>query len=202
MLLEQLLDAAAAIGATPRPGILAPYLINAISHQYDMFLAICRATVVIGAPMIVRPTTDQLVLRLLPRTDRGDPARDRRRDGAAASDHGRDRARQRRRARGPRDRVDARGDGDRARLRARGVGRPPRRRHRRGPRRGRGGPRDSLHLADVVEVYERAGEALARAVQVAHDAASENWSPAPPTLLRARVETEKVVMADYAIVGR
>jgi hypothetical protein len=24
-----------------RPGILAPYLINAISHQHDMFLAIC-----------------------------------------------------------------------------------------------------------------------------------------------------------------
>lgn len=42
MLLEQLLDAAAAIGAERRPGILATYLINAISHQYDMFLAICE----------------------------------------------------------------------------------------------------------------------------------------------------------------
>ena len=42
MLLEQLLDAAAGIGGTPRPGILAPYLINAISHQYDMFLAIAE----------------------------------------------------------------------------------------------------------------------------------------------------------------
>ncbi len=40
-LLEQLLAAAAAIGAPGRPGILAPYLINAISHQHDMFLAIC-----------------------------------------------------------------------------------------------------------------------------------------------------------------
>ena len=40
-LLEQLLVAAAAIGAAERPGILAPYLINAISHQHDMFLAIC-----------------------------------------------------------------------------------------------------------------------------------------------------------------
>jgi aminoglycoside phosphotransferase (APT) family kinase protein len=40
-LLEQLLTAAAAIGAAQRPGILAPYLINAISHQHDMFLAIC-----------------------------------------------------------------------------------------------------------------------------------------------------------------
>lgn len=40
-LLEQLLVAAAAIGNEQRPGILADYLINAISHQYDMFLAIC-----------------------------------------------------------------------------------------------------------------------------------------------------------------
>ncbi len=40
-LLEQLLAAAAAIGSAERPGILAPYLINAISHQHDMFLAIC-----------------------------------------------------------------------------------------------------------------------------------------------------------------
>lgn len=41
-LLEQLLVAATAIGNEPRPGILANYLINAISHQYDMFLAICE----------------------------------------------------------------------------------------------------------------------------------------------------------------
>ena len=40
-LLGQLLAAAAAIGAAERPGILASYLINAISHQHDMFLAIC-----------------------------------------------------------------------------------------------------------------------------------------------------------------
>jgi aminoglycoside phosphotransferase (APT) family kinase protein len=40
-LLEQLLVAAGAIGAEQRPGILAPYLINAISHQLDMFLSIC-----------------------------------------------------------------------------------------------------------------------------------------------------------------
>jgi aminoglycoside phosphotransferase (APT) family kinase protein len=41
-LLEQLQVAAAAIGNEERPGILANYLINAISHQYDMFLAICE----------------------------------------------------------------------------------------------------------------------------------------------------------------
>jgi broad specificity phosphatase PhoE/aminoglycoside phosphotransferase (APT) family kinase protein len=40
-LLEQLLVSAAAIGAPERPGILASYLVNAISHQHDMFLAIC-----------------------------------------------------------------------------------------------------------------------------------------------------------------
>lgn len=47
VLLEQLLVAAAAIGpgttepGAARPGILASYLVNAISHQHDMFLAIC-----------------------------------------------------------------------------------------------------------------------------------------------------------------
>jgi aminoglycoside phosphotransferase (APT) family kinase protein len=40
-LLEQLLAAAAAVGGGERPGIMASYLINAISHQYGMFLAIC-----------------------------------------------------------------------------------------------------------------------------------------------------------------
>lgn len=41
-LLEQLLVAAAAIGRERRPGIMAAYLVNAISHQYDMFLSICE----------------------------------------------------------------------------------------------------------------------------------------------------------------
>jgi aminoglycoside phosphotransferase (APT) family kinase protein len=40
-LLEQMLAAAAAIGSGERPGILATFLVNAISHQHDMFLAIC-----------------------------------------------------------------------------------------------------------------------------------------------------------------
>ncbi|HEU5267711.1 MAG TPA: phosphotransferase family protein [Jatrophihabitans sp.] len=38
----QLVEAAAAVGSTPRPGILATYLINAMSHQHDMFLSICE----------------------------------------------------------------------------------------------------------------------------------------------------------------
>jgi aminoglycoside phosphotransferase (APT) family kinase protein len=41
-LLEQLLVAADGIGTEQRPGILAAYLINAISHQFDMFLSICE----------------------------------------------------------------------------------------------------------------------------------------------------------------
>ena len=41
-LYAQLIEAAAAIGSAQRPGILAAYLINAISHQHDMFLSICE----------------------------------------------------------------------------------------------------------------------------------------------------------------
>src|SRR3984957_13282542 len=41
MLLEQLLAAAAAIGNAERPGVSPPYLLNASSHQYGMFMAIC-----------------------------------------------------------------------------------------------------------------------------------------------------------------
>ena len=37
----QMIDAADAVANDQRPGILASYLINAISHQHDMFLSIC-----------------------------------------------------------------------------------------------------------------------------------------------------------------
>jgi aminoglycoside phosphotransferase (APT) family kinase protein len=40
-LYAQLIDAADAVAANQHPGILASYLINAISHQHDMFLSIC-----------------------------------------------------------------------------------------------------------------------------------------------------------------
>lgn len=40
-LYEQLLDAAAAVNGDPRPGTLAAYLVNAVSHQHDLFLNIC-----------------------------------------------------------------------------------------------------------------------------------------------------------------
>ncbi len=66
----------------------------------------------------------------------------------------------------------------------------------------RTGPLDSLHLDDVVDVYERAGRALAIAVQVVHDESAEDLLARAAVLLRARVETEKVVMADYVVVGR
>ncbi|GAB2485574.1 phosphotransferase family protein [Jatrophihabitans fulvus] len=40
-LYEQLLDAAAAIGGDTRPGVMAAYLINAVSHLNSLFLDIC-----------------------------------------------------------------------------------------------------------------------------------------------------------------
>ena len=40
-LYAQLVDAADAVANNQHPGILASYLINAISHQHDMFLSIC-----------------------------------------------------------------------------------------------------------------------------------------------------------------
>jgi aminoglycoside phosphotransferase (APT) family kinase protein len=40
-LYAQLVDAADAVARNRHPGILASYLINAISHQHDMFLSIC-----------------------------------------------------------------------------------------------------------------------------------------------------------------
>jgi hypothetical protein len=64
------------------------------------------------------------------------------------------------------------------------------------------GPHDSLHLHDVVDVYERVGRALDVAVQVAFEAASDDLVNRGATLLRDRVDTEKTVMATYAIVGR
>jgi aminoglycoside phosphotransferase (APT) family kinase protein len=42
MLYAQLVEAADAVAKNNHPGILASYLINAISHQHDMFLSICE----------------------------------------------------------------------------------------------------------------------------------------------------------------
>lgn len=63
-------------------------------------------------------------------------------------------------------------------------------------------PRESLHLADVVTVYERAGEAFTAALAAADAAGDDALRARARDLVRARVDTEKRVMATYAIVGR
>jgi hypothetical protein len=63
-------------------------------------------------------------------------------------------------------------------------------------------PRESLLLRDVVDVYEAAGRAFDAALRVAQRAEAAEFIDRAAALLRARVDTEKQVMADYAIVGR
>ena len=63
-------------------------------------------------------------------------------------------------------------------------------------------PRDSLHLADVVTVYELAGRAFEAALAAAQRAEAADLVAEARELLRARVETEKRVMATYTVVGR
>ena len=63
-------------------------------------------------------------------------------------------------------------------------------------------PRDSLHLADVADRYERAGQAFAVALAVAQEAGAADLVAQARELLRARIATEKEVMATYAVVGR
>ena len=64
------------------------------------------------------------------------------------------------------------------------------------------GPRDSLRLKDVVDVYESADRAFDAAQQAAQQAGAQEFIDRAGVLLRARIETEKQVMADYAVVGR
>jgi hypothetical protein len=63
-------------------------------------------------------------------------------------------------------------------------------------------PRASLLLSDVVDVYEKAGRAFDAALQAAQRAEAHELIERAATLLRARVATEKKVMAGYAVVGR
>jgi hypothetical protein len=63
-------------------------------------------------------------------------------------------------------------------------------------------PRDSLHLADVADVYERAGHAFDVALQVAQQFGAAELIAHAAEVLRARIETEKAVMGGYAVVGR
>jgi hypothetical protein len=63
-------------------------------------------------------------------------------------------------------------------------------------------PADSLHLADVAGVYERAGQAFAAALAAAQEAGDADLVAQARELLRDRIATEKQVMATYAVVGR
>ena len=64
------------------------------------------------------------------------------------------------------------------------------------------GPADSLQLADVTDVYERAGQAFAAALVAAQEAGAADLVAQARELLRDRIATEKEVMATYAVVGR
>jgi hypothetical protein len=63
-------------------------------------------------------------------------------------------------------------------------------------------PRDSLHLADVADRYERAGQAFEQALAAAQEAGAADLVAQARELLRDRIATEKEVMATYAVVGR
>ena len=64
------------------------------------------------------------------------------------------------------------------------------------------GPQHSLHLADVVETYERASRAFAVALAAVQREGIAELVDAARDLLDDRVSTEKLVMATYAVVGR
>lgn len=63
-------------------------------------------------------------------------------------------------------------------------------------------PQDSLHLADVADRYERAGQAFEKALAAAQEAGAADLVAQARELLRDRIATEKEVMATYAVVGR
>lgn len=64
------------------------------------------------------------------------------------------------------------------------------------------GPPQSLHLADVVDRYERAGQAFEQALAAAQEAGAADLIAQARELLRDRITIEKQVMATYAVVGR
>jgi|SRR5580704_11940065 hypothetical protein len=63
-------------------------------------------------------------------------------------------------------------------------------------------PADSLHLADVADRYERAGQAFTAALAAAQEAEDADLVAEARELLRDRIATEKEVMATYEVVGR
>jgi hypothetical protein len=64
------------------------------------------------------------------------------------------------------------------------------------------GPPQSLHLADVADRYERAGQAFEKALEAAQEAGAADLIAQARELLRDRIAIEKQVMATYAVVGR
>jgi hypothetical protein len=64
------------------------------------------------------------------------------------------------------------------------------------------GSADSLHLADVADLYERAGQAFTAALTAAQEAGDADLVAEARELLRDRIATEKEVMATYEVVGR
>jgi hypothetical protein len=63
-------------------------------------------------------------------------------------------------------------------------------------------PAASLHLADVADRYEKAGQAFEQALAAAQQAGAADLIAQARGLLRDRVAIEKQVMATYTIVGR
>jgi hypothetical protein len=63
-------------------------------------------------------------------------------------------------------------------------------------------PAGSLHLTDVVDRYEKAGQAFEQALKAAQETGAADLIAQARGLLRDRVEIEKRVMATYTIVGR
>jgi hypothetical protein len=63
-------------------------------------------------------------------------------------------------------------------------------------------PQRSLHLADVVETYERANRAFTAALTAVQREGLAELEDAARDLLHDRINREKVVMATYAVVGR
>lgn len=63
-------------------------------------------------------------------------------------------------------------------------------------------PRDSLHLDDVVETYERAGEVLSRAIEAVAAAGQDALWARAAQILDGRLAREEEVMDGWVAVGR
>jgi len=63
-------------------------------------------------------------------------------------------------------------------------------------------PSESLHLAEVADRYERAGQVFGQALAAAQEAGAADLVARARELLRDRIAAEKQVMATYAVVGR